>query len=447
MLSPIFFGQQNFTISSNYLLFEDALSGEPILVYSDSMAVRGLDFKTHFKIKFPENLSIFEFNNYQYQIDGVNYLVDDGCGPVVKFEKNIFTRIDNSFKHKNQYFGIPFLYNKTIYLWGGYGLFTFKNILTYYDFSGNEWLEKSQFLANSIEPRSNSFSLKKNSDLYIFCGITKNGLIAIEHDIVKENYVYRLDLNDFSWHKEGKHITNLSLIRNKKNINLTFQIDNKIVDITDNIKEIDIFGNTIKTYGFKNFKELKNIIYHKISKSVTYVYSSDYVNYVMNEPYTEFRGKLIEETKFYEDSTLTFLFRILILLIILILIFIIVRFLVLKIRIKKFQIKYYKRSDKLCFKKNEVQLGILSFAVLKVFIEKQHHFFPLNNLNDILSKDLNKENYITINKRRERVLKELTLELSSVLNIPKETVFTTRSSEFDKRIKEIKLNLKIEVID
>lgn len=63
-----FLGQQDFKITENHLLFEDAKTGEPILVYNDSMAVRGFDFKTHFQIKFPKDLPIHEFNNYQYQI-------------------------------------------------------------------------------------------------------------------------------------------------------------------------------------------------------------------------------------------------------------------------------------------------------------------------------------------------------------------------------------------
>ncbi|PQJ74757.1 hypothetical protein [Polaribacter gangjinensis] len=67
-------------------------------------------------------------------------------------------------------------------------------------------------------------------------------------------------------------------------------------------------------------------------------------------------------------------------------------------------------------------------------------------MNIILSEDLDKENYITINKRRERVLKELALEISSLLGISKESVFLTRNNEFDKRLKEIKLNISVKVI-
>ena len=85
--------------------------------------------------------------------------------------------------------------------------------------------------------------------------------------------------------------------------------------------------------------------------------------------------------------------------------------------------------------------------VFKYFMEKKDVFISINELNVILSEDLDKENYITINKRRERVLKELALELSSLLGISKELVFLTRNNEFDKRLKEVKLNISVKVKD
>jgi hypothetical protein len=44
--------QTSFEISQKYLLFEDATSGEPVLVYNDSILVRGFDFKTQKKLSF-----------------------------------------------------------------------------------------------------------------------------------------------------------------------------------------------------------------------------------------------------------------------------------------------------------------------------------------------------------------------------------------------------------
>ena len=125
-------GQEAYKIEADFLLFEEAKTGLPVLVYNDSMLVKGFDFKRHYKTQFPEDLQKKHFKSYQFQIDQKNYLVDAGCGPVLQFEGTSFKRLDNSFRHQNQYYAVPFVYEKEMYLWGGYGLFTQKNILTHF---------------------------------------------------------------------------------------------------------------------------------------------------------------------------------------------------------------------------------------------------------------------------------------------------------------------------
>ena len=443
-----FLGQQDFTITGNHLLFEDAKTGEPILVYNDSMAVRGFDFKTHFKIKFPKDLLIYEFNNnYQYQIDGINYFVIEGCGIVLKFENNTFTRIDNSFKHRNQYYAVPFLHDNTFYLWGGYGLFTNKNILTYYDFLAKEWLEKKQLSKDIVTPRYLAYYIKKGTDLYVFGGKNKSELNPSENIYINDNYVYQLDLKDFSWHKKKKFNLNLELLEdNSYNLNV-FQVEDKFIKVTDAIHEINIFTNSIKKYTIKNHKWVRKVIYHPKSKRISYVYSSNSNLLVFNELYSEFRGDLLSESTFYTDETVIYIFKILLLIGILLTIYVFFRMLIIKYQASKNNFIYYKNTDTLYFNKKEIYLSPQGSKVFKYFMEKKDVFISINELNVILSEDLDKENYITINKRRERVLKELALELSSLLGISKELVFLTRNNEFDKRLKEVKLNISVKVKD
>ncbi|PQJ75400.1 hypothetical protein [Polaribacter gangjinensis] len=440
-----FLGQQDFKITENYLLFEDAKTGEPVLVYNDSMAVRGFDFKTHFKINFPEDLLIIDFNNYQYQIDQVNYFVHDGCGIVLKFENNTFTRIDNSFKHRNQYFGIPFVHDNTMYLWGGYGLFTFKNILTYYDFSGKEWLEKKQLSKDIITPRYLAYYINKGTDLYVFGGKNKSQSNPSESKFLDDNYVYRLDLKNFSWHKEKRFDLNFQLIEEdifKRNI---FQVEDRFIKVTDAIQELNIFTNSVKKYAIKNHKGTKKIIYHKKSKSVSYIYYSNSEYLVFNELYSEFRGDLLSESTFYKDEMGVYILKILLLIVMVITIYVLFRILITKYQASKNNFVFNNTTDTIYFNKNKIYLTPQSIKVLKYFIEKKDVFISINELNIILSEDLDKENYITINKRRERVLKELAFEISTLLGISKESVFLTRNNEFDKRLKEIKLNISVKV--
>ena len=117
----------------------------------------------------------------------------------------------------------------------------------------------------------------------------------------------------------------------------------------------------------------------------------------------------------------------------------------LKKKKNNLQISYAKNTNTFYFKKTPIPLNNLSVLALVYFIERQSEYLSINELNPILSKDLDTDNYITINKRRERVLKELTLELSTVLKVPKELVFSYRKNKFDKRLKEIKLNFTITI--
>ena len=89
-------GQQNYTIESNYILFEDAVTGEPVLKYNDSMLVRGFKLDTHIKSSFPKDLKANLFSNYDYQINDKNYFVSNGAGLVLEFKENNFIRVDNS---------------------------------------------------------------------------------------------------------------------------------------------------------------------------------------------------------------------------------------------------------------------------------------------------------------------------------------------------------------
>ena len=446
LFCPIVVGQLNFNRNTSYLLFEDAATGEHIFINNDSIALSGPDFSNHFKVNFPKELNRNDFNYNKYQIHNTNYFVDDGCGYVLEFKNNTFKRIDNSFKHRNQFGAIPFQFKNTIYLWGGYGLFTSKNILTYYDFLGGEWLKKKQENIHQVVPRSYPFSLLKDGNLYFFGGKTKSNNEEVNYNENKFNGVWRLDLNDFTIHKFRQYDKSLAFINYSKGNDCQFQIDNKIITISKVITEVDIFKDEVKTYAIKNYKSVKDILYHKTSKSVTYVYPiNENYDAIINQPYLEFRGDLLEETTFYEDTFLMILIKYTLLVLAILTAFFGFKYMYLKKKKNNLQISYAKNTNTFYFKKTPIPLNNLSVLTLVYFIERQSEYLSINELNPILSKDLDTDNYITINKRRERVLKELTLELSTVLKVPKELVFSYRKNKFDKRLKEIKLNFTITI--
>ena len=62
-----------------------------------------------------------------------DYFVVAGCGMVYELKGDSIVRIDHSFRHKNQFAGLFWTQNDTIFITGGYGFFESTNITTYFD--------------------------------------------------------------------------------------------------------------------------------------------------------------------------------------------------------------------------------------------------------------------------------------------------------------------------
>ena len=82
--------------------------------------------------------------NHVYQTSEGTYFVHSGGGAVLFYDGTSLERVDDSFYHQNQYGGKSFVYENQIYLFGGQGLFTAKNILTRYDKQLREWISINQ---------------------------------------------------------------------------------------------------------------------------------------------------------------------------------------------------------------------------------------------------------------------------------------------------------------
>ena len=78
-------------------------------------------------------------------------------------------------------------------------------------------------------------------------------------------------------------------------------------------------------------------------------------------------------------------------------------------------------------------------------MQNQKEFLPLNALNIAITEDPKKESYDAIKKRREVLLKELRQEFSLLLAIDRDTIFETQKNSTDRRIKEIRLKIEIEI--
>ena len=129
-----------------FLSFSQWIEEEPLLVKKDSLsfysftktgvAVFRFDDQNEllksyadYKEPIPKSLENVDLVALSAVSDKeVVYFLYPGGGILYKFENNVIKRIDNSYAHRNQFSGHFFMYNKTLYLLGGYGYWKSKTL-------------------------------------------------------------------------------------------------------------------------------------------------------------------------------------------------------------------------------------------------------------------------------------------------------------------------------
>ena len=183
------------------LCFIDAKKNS-LLIFDDSIHYTQIDLTTGATKVLPyyrDKYDIFsEFvKGYKIVTDEQHqvYFVDRGCGIVYKWQHDSIIRIDHSFHHKNQFDGTVFMHNGSPYIFGGYGYFSYKNLMTSFDFTTKEWY-KVTTLGDQIP----------SGDLNRYATKLKDKLNCI---VFKQNYtgdstqVFSFDLNKLKWSAIG----------------------------------------------------------------------------------------------------------------------------------------------------------------------------------------------------------------------------------------------------
>ena len=140
------------------------------------------------------------------------YLVSVGAGPVFKKEGNQFIRIDNTSLHRNQVWGSFFVYNDKIHIYGGYGFWSFKDYITFYDPNIKQWDIVYNNSAYVPKGRGKAISLITSDDkLFVLGGSTTSSQSAMYgtdnddvfyFDLIKKEFV---DLGKISEPLSSKH--------------------------------------------------------------------------------------------------------------------------------------------------------------------------------------------------------------------------------------------------
>jgi hypothetical protein len=203
------------------------------------------------------------FNNTNFKtinFPDKTYFVLNGGGPVLTFDNKSLIRVDNSVEQRNQFGSALFSHDNKIFMYGGYGFWTYKDYLTYFDFSSNQWELYKLNPENKFIPegRWKPVFHKTKDTLYVLGG--KSSLLGntlIDRDIKD---VFIIDFVSNTIKPVNKQINpNLPLLSSSNN---GFEFDGQKAYLT--IEGITLFNfkkNQSTTYS--SYINGKNIFKHK----------------------------------------------------------------------------------------------------------------------------------------------------------------------------------------
>ena len=222
----------------------------------------------------PETFEDVPINTFSaINLNGVIYLLYPGGGILYKFSKGAIERIDESFPHRNQFAGFFFSYNSELYLLGGYGYWSSKEILTKFNFESRSW-EVIPLSGEAPKGGINqgSFVKAKNS-VYVFDFFSTQPESLINK---KSPFLYELNLSKFVWIKKGRlsapspaiSIEEAMLsVRTKYSSSLFERAEH-----TSTYRIIDPLNNSVETYSSEN--ELSRLSKNSVFVGSKIVYAS-----------------------------------------------------------------------------------------------------------------------------------------------------------------------------
>jgi len=433
---------QDFEFENNSLLFQDRKTNLPVLIVQDSILLKGNPLK---KIKFNHTAYPGKLYHYlSYSIQGKTYLVHDGSGPVLEYRNDSIVNCNKTSLFQNQIGSAKFVYENELYLFGGYGLFTYKNILTKYDAPNKDWIQIQTFGEAAPSPRARFYSYRVNENVYIFGGDEEDPCNFPNYKSC-DNTVWRLHLPSMHWYKIGKFDSRII----DQNSFLSFSANDKLylISISDfgTAYEVDIIQNKVRKFTTKTLIKPTQIYYDSAKKKLVCITALSNGKYkFFQTDLITFLGKPNYESTFIMPSykalsTATSSFSLLILCIA-------IGIIIYTLKNKKnsllnFNGIVYKKDSDNCYYKNKPinNLEEPELRILLYLIKNNIRYIALIELNRLFENTNYIENFTSMVKRRELTMASLVYKLTNLTNLPEEQVLLYRKNPEDKRIKEIKI--------
>lgn len=436
LLSPIFIHAQKRLnlIHENAFAFYDynekafcVLDDSTFLWKYNQQAVKWEKKPVQLSIEMPFEQFLAEFISMSEEGTPV-YFVHIGCGVVYSLKDNKINRHDNSFYHMNQFDGAFFMDEGEPRIYGGYGLFTSKNIITRYDTIEREW-----FLIYSNSNPSpvgiKNILQKHKNHYYVF-----DGFKGVSLHYKKFNELWQFNTITNKWKKLG--------VLNNSIIGKQLEFNNERIQIQNNMYVC--FQNMIITYDlkklrYKKYKFHSACLYRKIIKvnDLILVFKTNskpksYVE-ITNDAFLNHLA-MEEGDMLLKKSSFIYLFKWQIG-------FFLVILIILYIAIKK---KNNKRKNQLISSIEQTsdslfdEFNSTEKELIQLLIQFHETGLEISHINDLVNHD--QPSIDTLKKRRETLLKELRYKLALKFNVPQEEIFIEERMKADKRMKLLFLN-------
>lgn len=206
----------------------------------------------------------FNIDSYVWLDD---FFVHSGGGMVYQLLNNLnVIRVDKSYDHKLQLGSIIFKKNDTLYKYGGYGFFSDRNFLTYFDEKILEW-ETLRLNGDVIPTGVYGSSYFINKDFFLFFGGSTVDPMDRSRSLLNTK-VYQFDFNNREWKLRGE--TGISYLF-KKN---TIQTDFGVIYFSNHTEVIDFYHNSVIVLE-------NNPVHRKIAGSrISPFFHNDYIYYL-----------------------------------------------------------------------------------------------------------------------------------------------------------------------
>ena len=384
----------------------------------DELHVYNLDLNEIRKSKILLNHNIIDYEIFENK-DSIFFVSINGGLVYTLNDKDLFNRIDKSFDHKMQSDSSVIFEKDTIFKFGGYGFWSMRKLMTYYDSKQSEWYPKPNSEKGLDEGYSNSILLSDNDDFYILGGYKMNGLL----EVLPNKKVHHFDGNKEKWTEIGEINSNVS----NKDFYFVLGTDFYLIN-ESNVQKYDVKNNSITSYKKHSLLYKSVLKKHRIiikENQVVFVTFENNNQYLNSLPLNELLGNPLNKKRLIKTNYLPIYF----LVIIVLLIFILHK----KYKIK--QIRIIVSKNQLLIGSKSSDISDLQYKIIKIIIKNK---MVLNKDFDTLNEDeyLNKYHF-------QRTLKNeifhINLIFKNLIGV-KEEMIIIKKHKTDKRINIYQLN-------